>query len=73
MAFYAATTYLGQLLGNLGGGMLLEYIDIFAFFKILSLACMVSALLTIVLIYAQRHTASRFSKQSNLDSPKEVS
>jgi predicted MFS family arabinose efflux permease len=73
MAFYAATTYLGQLLGNLGGGMLLERIDIFAFFKILALACMISAVLIIVLKYAERQAASRSSKQSNLDSQKEVS
>jgi predicted MFS family arabinose efflux permease len=71
MAFYAATTYLGQLLGNLGGGMLLEHIDIFAFFKILSLACMISALLTIALKYIERRAAG--VSASKLDSAKDVS
>ena len=41
MTLHAAAIAIGGVIGNLGGGMLLEHISIFMFYKVLALTCVI--------------------------------
>lgn len=49
MTFFAAMCGLGALIGNIGGGILLESISIFIVYKIASVVCLVSLIFILIL------------------------
>lgn len=49
MTFYTAVCGIGAFIGNISGGIFLEHISIFTFYKILSLVCLVSTAVIIIL------------------------
>ena len=49
ITLHAAATSIGGVIGNMGGGILLEHISIFMLYKILALACVICLGLLIVL------------------------
>lgn len=49
MTFYAAACGIGGLLGNIGGGVLLERIDVFLLYKIMSLICIIGLAVAVIL------------------------
>lgn len=49
MTLYAAVCGLGNFIGNIGGGMLLEQINIFMLFKVISIVCVLSFFVLLIL------------------------
>lgn len=49
MTLHAAAIAIGGIIGNLGGGVLLEYISIFVFYKVLAVNCIVGISFLLVL------------------------
>ena len=46
---HAAAIAVGGVIGNLGGGMLLEHVNIFSFYKVLAVICVIGMGFLIVL------------------------
>jgi PPP family 3-phenylpropionic acid transporter len=67
MTFYAAVCGIGSLIGNLGGGMLLEHISVFVLYGIISLICIADLGVVLMLRRVNVKEARSFiKKQTNI-------
>lgn len=49
LTFYSAACGIGGLIGNIGGGVLLEHIEVFLLYKIMAIICVIGLAIAIVL------------------------